>query len=278
MRLLPHRRVNQLLGTAIERRTDSWRALSLRAYVVSTRGAPFDGRISPIGLGGRGAAPRLSYVTIPLEGEYVSLRGAGGAIVGPSEALVEDCFTWEERWESGMRALVIEWDAAHGAGPSGRVRLSPADFAHARALAHRICAPLGDEDAWRVLVPFLDRLRAMGVGITATAEISLPDVPTEVVRVERSLSEMLVRLERGPAGVDLSLATGLSERHLRRLFVEHAAWLGRFRERIRHARLPSAANWLAARLPTERIATSLGYGSARALVRALDDAGYRHPG
>src|SRR4051812_9371736 len=100
-RLVPHHRVSRVIGSPIARTTDGWRALTLRAYVVQTRGAPFDGRISPIELTAVGALPYGSYVTIPLEGEYVSLRSGGAMVVRPGEALVEHSLDWQERWERG---------------------------------------------------------------------------------------------------------------------------------------------------------------------------------
>jgi AraC-like DNA-binding protein len=275
VRLVPHRRVSRVLGTAIQRRTDGWRSISLRAYVVSAGGMAFDGRVSPLGLFGPGAEREHSYITIPLEGEFISLRGSSaGVIVRPSVALIENSITWEERWERELRALVIQWSSEHGQPVAGELQLAPADLEHARVLADRICSPC-DEDPWPLLVPFLERLRALGVGLVSAEQIDLPDAPPEVVRIERAMSALLMELERAPGSVDLSSLTGLSERHLRRLFEQHQLWLGAFRERVRHARLPSAANWLAfSDLSTERVARSLGYGSARALVRALDDAGY----
>ena len=150
MRLVEHHRGNRVIGTPIARTTDGWRALSLRAYVVSARGLPFDGRASPIALWGPGAEPRDSYVTIPLEGEYVSFRGERPVVVRPGDALVERTLTWEERWEREMRALVIQWSSAHGQPRPGPLRLSASDLAHARALAERICAPC-DEDPWPLL-------------------------------------------------------------------------------------------------------------------------------
>lgn len=273
VRLVPYHRVSRVAGTPMERTTDGWRALSLRAYVVSARGVPFDGRISPLCL--LGAEREHVYVTIPLDGEYVSLREPHARLVGVSEALVEHTIDWNERWERDMRALVVQWHpAAHGMPSAGLVHLSPRDLAHARELSEHICAR-SEQDPWPLLAAFLERLRALGIGMASPRAIDLPAVPTDVVRVEHAMSELLMQLDRGPASVDLARMTGLSERHLRRVFRQHHAWLGSFRERVRHARLPSAANWLAfSRLPTERIARSLGYGSGRALLRALQDAGY----
>jgi hypothetical protein len=274
MRLLPHRRLNRVLGEPVERSLHGWRGLAIRAYVVETRGMSFDGRVSPDGLFPSPIGANTSWITIPLAGEYVSLRAPSGLLVRPSEAVIEDKMTWDERWEGDMRALVVEWSSTSIAPTRGTFRLGPADVAHARAIADAMVAGVA-EDPWPRLRAFVDRLSALGVGVPPTRELELPEVPADVLRVEHAMSTLLSELPSAPRAVDLSIQTSLSERHLRRIFSEHAAWLGSFRARLRHARLPSAASWLAlSSISPERIARSLGYGSARALMRALGDAGY----
>ena len=260
------------VGGSMEVRSWHWRAQAVRAYVVRADRLAFDGRVAPRGW--LDSPPRRRHsLTVPLAGEYVSFRGPE-TVVAPRVGIVEPSTGWGERWEPGLQALIVEWSSEVGGPASGTLRLSRPDHVHAQSLASAIEGPLPPEP-WLLVAPFWSRLRALGLPLAPPQDIALPEVPPIVVRLEAALSEHLARLDCSPSASELAATMAMSERHLRRCFEAHVGWLGSFRSRLRHGRLPAAASALAlSELSAEQVGRSLGYGSGTALVRALTDAGF----
>jgi AraC-like DNA-binding protein len=276
LEILAHRRLTRVHGTSLERGFSGLRSLGLRAYVVHTQGADFDARCWPGGL--HDPTGQHAILTIPLRGRYLSFR-QGGALTAtalPGDAVLEQSNAWQERWQDDLRALVLQWAPPFGRPGSGALRLDARDRQFAVALADAIeAAAPGRQRVPPEFSAFWERLRSLGVALVPMQEMQLPAVPDVVSMIEGVVSPLLCAYETAPSAQDLVDRTGFSDRHLRRLFDQHAGWMGSFRERRQHGRLTSAVSWLTeTNLSLERIAPSLGYGSGRALARALDDVGF----
>jgi AraC-like DNA-binding protein len=88
-------------------------------------------------------------------------------------------------------------------------------------------------------------------------------------------------VESNPRWVDLESSLGVTSRTMRRWMDRHTGWFGGFqdfRAQIQYWRLSSAAMLLSSPENTiSQVARAVGYGTDRALLRAMGDAGLPQP-
>ena len=272
----------ELLATDASRRFSGLRRPGLRIYTARLSDLTFE--MAPAIAGN---APSKSFVHYPwglttvLEGELILRRGGREVTLRRGDGWCELINVYDERWQSGLRLLMVEWDERFGsAPPTGHLRLER-QRARLLAFAERLesIAPAVE------LVPdfkvLLDGLRAEGVPVAEVSTSVLAEVPPGVAMVAERLNLAFTGLHQQPMWVDLQET--LSERHLRRLITAHSEWFGlpgnSLRTALNSYRLQAAVTLLSvedARL--EHIARSLGYGSDRALITALKRAGLGSPG
>jgi transcriptional regulator GlxA family with amidase domain len=100
-------------------------------------------------------------------------------------------------------------------------------------------------------------------------------VPGEVTGIHLMLNQLLTRPADAPRWVDLENGLGLSSRTIRRHIKSHVDWFGRvndFKAQIQYWRLTTASMLLSTRQNrVVEVARLMGYGTARALLRAMDD-------
>ncbi len=218
-------------------------------------------------------------VTMVLEGELVLRRGTEFTL-RRGDAWCERIDTYDERWESGLRLLMLEWDERFGAAPpTGSLRLE-----RQRSRLVAFADRLESHDPPEALVAdfkgVLDALRSDGLPLREVNVEALAEVPPTVALVAAQLNLVFTGLPQRPTWVDLQAT--LSERHLRRLITAHREWFGLPGDSLRTAlnafRLQSAVSLLSVEgSKLEHIARSLGYRSDRALITALKRAGLGAP-
>lgn len=257
-----------------ERTLSMVRRPGLRIYTISTRGLTVDSCAAPGLSPVRPASARpAGQLTVALDGEFVVRRSGRQLSAHGRRAICDAVDVYDERWDGrSFRALVFEWDAAHGAAVEGAqdLVLGGRDLAGlveiADALdAGRLCT--------RATARAFARIAAAGVPVRGLAATDAP-APPAAQRLATVVGRMLGQLHAAPNIDDLAAACGMEERQLRRSLRACAPWF-----------LPGAATWktalhqtrltMATCLPsaraftTERMATALGYRHPAALLRAL---------
>lgn len=274
-----NRRV-ELLGTASARSFRGLRRPGLRIYTSTISRLTFEmNRVVAAN------EPSKTYVHCPwavtmvLDGELV-LRRRAEFTLRRGDAWCERIDTYDERWESGLRLLMLEWDERFGAAPpTGSLRLE-----RQRSRLVAFADRLESAEPAHTLVPefkgLLDALRSEGLPLNEVSVEALAEVPPMVALVSEQLNLVFTGLPQRPTWVDLQET--LSERHLRRLITAHREWFGLPGDSLRTAlnayRLQSAVSLLSVEgSKLEHIARSLGYRSDRALITALKRAGLGTP-
>ncbi len=221
---------------------------------------------------------------VVLDGEYVHRHGGRERTLRAGDALVARLDGWDERWDGGrFRLLVVEWGERFGGDvPEPHAnRLDALDLRRFRAIADRLDLREAGHPGDAPVREAIDAARALGAPVTPWGEVPLSALPSPVSRVQNALSEVLSRPQLSPTWVDLERLLGVPERSARRWLHRHADHFGPLtdlRAYLRHWKLSSACLLLTARgSRLEDVARATGYGSARALLRAFDDAGFPAP-
>lgn len=215
-------------------------------------------------------------LTVVLDGGFVSFRH-GEHATRAGDLLIEREPLWLERWEGRFRALVVEW-SEHVAPLllPGIGRVSREDTARVARWAAELeaseVAPL------EVIGSLFEWFSSLGFPRTPWPSLasSLSAAPPVVLQVGAAMARLLDEMHRAPQAVDLVSATALHPRTLQRVFAQHQRWLPMtMAQRAHDLRIVLAGSLLASTSATTRVvAEALGYGSGRALLRALDDACY----
>lgn len=286
------RRTQRVIGSEVERAYAGLQRPGLRVYVVGTRGFAFDTALLGSAMQSAHPSPQRGLVgqlTIPLLGQ-MELRGGGKSLaIRTGEIALDPPRGWNERWDpSGFQALVIEWTEEHGSpvpaietsilGARDRARVS----AFVQALTR---GELRGAGAAQATSEVLAIFASTGVPLhPADPRALCAGQPPGAQRFADALGAALSGLDRAPAWVDLEGSMGLSERQLRRVMRAMGGWLAPYsepsgwRRSLRRSRAIAAAGFLGAKgMTLERIARSLGYGSSRALLLALRQAGLPPP-
>ncbi len=253
------------LSPNVYRSSRALRAPGLEVQVVDCAGcvtdtSRLDEAMGAVDLKGR-------TLTVVLEGTYES----DDQRAGPGAMVVERRHRWRERWTGKrQRFVTLMWED----GPvfAGGERLSAVAMDRWAQVADAIQGASA-QSADRVATAALRLASEAGVSL------SLPEapIPREVHRVQSGLNAMFTQLHESPQAIDLERHTGLSARHLRRIFRSHPTLLPQSLRRSLHfLRLISADTLMRS---TDRsiaeIARALGYRSDRALHTAIRRSGLR---
>ncbi len=251
----------------------------VRAYVIALDGLGFDralldgacAPLTPEGVSGQ--------LVVPLDGAYL-LRGTRELVLEPGTALTDDAGPKHERWcGRSFRAFVVEWAADRGAAcATADLPLSRRDLARARSLAERVER---DEPEPALLADVAQWTRGLGIAVSAWS-------PGEVAvdrthqRVADALSSTFSQLSTRPNWPEFAARLGASERQARVRLERYLRAVRMpptsFRSTLRHVRVNAAVSLLGAPDATvAQVAASLGYGSDRALILALQEEGLPAP-
>jgi AraC-like DNA-binding protein len=246
----------------------------LRISVVRSAGLVFDPRVLR---GWKWPAPgepgALAHVSLPLDGHFLSRR-AGEHDVRPREAIAETDFAWNELWDGRrFRLLVLEWDGAYGERSStGMLRLTASDFAHLARVADQI--EENREDARSAIAAFGARLRALGLPLHEWDPRELTTIDTFAQATADVLSRFESSLHTQPMWVDAAMSERHGRRRIKTMEQASGSHLLGLRGRLSRARITASVALLGApRARIDHIARAVGFGSTRALARALHDAG-----
>jgi AraC-like DNA-binding protein len=278
--MLAFRRRNCLVEGLAERHFSLLVAPGLRVYVAGSRGVVVDTAVVDSMLSRNPNA----HVTIPLSGEFV-LRQGRETSVGVGSVVVEQSISHDERWEGRVfSALVVEWKPERAMAAREIAPIGAADRGALVGFAERLAhGGLRGPEAQQDCADLLSRLAALGVPVSCSGLLEEPAESGGAQRFLDALGEHESNLRGQPMWVDLERSLGRSERHLRRGFPQSLALLGRnesisYRRQMRSLRMRLAASFVASEGTTvERVAASLGYGSARALLLAMKQAGLPTP-
>lgn len=274
--------------------TGYWAALQpgLRVYAVDARGVGFDTAVQPTVIERivPRATARWTFVAagaLVLRGEQESLVEAGRAVFETGRP------PWSERWEGHrrrravagspeFRAVVVEWEEPLAADGAPVVVPVPGPLRRrAGDAAQGLADPTLDPAArYAALAPLVAHLCAE-LGRPTPVRETVPDAALPILQ---ALTAAQQNLTLRPALVDVEALVGRPIRDLRREAARWPAWFGPYgwpsawRTRLRAIRLVTATRLFSARNATvEAVATATGYGSARALLLALDQEGYPPP-
>lgn len=256
----------------------SWSDRHVRVYVVRSRGLRVDasvlGSFSP-------PTSRVGYINIQLDGALVARRASGEHVIPARSLALDPSVHWDERWIGpDFRVLAIEWDEGYGPAPTAFSQGTLTNLDHGRisAIADAI-AHESDPERGALALDALDRLlRANGVAIDGLRSLARSTEDPRDVRTARLLSTLRCALHAQPTWIDAVLASGRSERQLRR---DVAALIARLdlrsdglRALLVRERIVSASVLLSARgVSVADVARSVGFGTSRALGLALERAG-----
>jgi AraC-like DNA-binding protein len=279
------RRKHVLLGVDAARGCVSLHSPELRVYVARMHGGQrLDAGI--LNISPDQAALGSSAILIQLGGTLGIRSGGLERAVDVGAIALMQIQAWNELWDGDFRVLVFEWAKQLPIPPLDIGKLSVCDYAAFEGFATRLEAgELAGEAAAHAVYTVLARLRAAGVAVPAQPLESLyAGVPTGAQAVADALSSTLTKLHSGPQVQDVAALLGLSERQLNRRFKALGLWLPGYsrpeawRRQLRLMRSTLAASFLTRKdTSLELVASSLGYGSARALLLALDQAGLPPP-
>ncbi len=259
----------------------------LRVYVASMSGGQ---RLDTglLDISPQQATIGSSAVSIQLGGT-LGIRAEGGEHpIDEGSLAVMRVQAWNERWEGEFRALVFEWSKPQER-PLPRLetgRMGAADREAFNLLATRLEAgELSGELAAHAVHEALERLRALGVAAPQASLRSLYEgTPPGAQQLANAVGQALSQLERGPQTEDLAAVLGLSVRQVNRRLAALGSWMPAYsrpqawRRQLRIVRSTLAASFLTRKdQPLEQVARSLGYGSARALLLALQQEGLPQP-
>lgn len=269
---------------SVERHHVALRRPGLRFYVIATRGIVMDSRAAPrpacLRPSSAGHDRPVGQLTVALQGGFVVRRGREQVFAdrcGAADAVE----VWDERWDGQpFRALVIEWDGRHGEPlrQLGDVPLTADEHRFFGDLADRVDRGDGGEG---LAATAIERLRAIGLPLVRSEAMPTSTPPPGAAQLVTAAGRLLGRLDRSPSIVDLSTATALEERELRRRLRRLGPWLAlhaSWRAMLHDNRMTMAASLATAPGATlEIMALALGYGAPSAMLAAMRAAGLPPP-
>ena len=280
----------RLLGTDHQRFLGGIRRPGLRAYAIDQRGLSYDSRAHfPLGESSFSASRFMrasAQLTIVLDGAFCVRRGGIEREVAAGWALPDAVRVFDERWMGErFRALVIEWDERNGDALELGTPFAPSaqDRARFSAFADMLLAggARGGEAA-HAMQGLQRALAAMGLPLRGF-DSQFIGHPSPAQALLDGLSRSWTSFDMQPMWSDLSAWCGRSERQLRRdtdqlLRCWDTPGIDTLRARNRRFRTDLAISLLSAKNATvEQVASSVGYGSARALVTAFSQLGMATP-
>ena len=281
------RRTHSLLGTDAERVVAALQSPGLRVYVARMRGGlVLDTGI--LGISPQQAVLGSSAVSIQIEGT-LGVRASGREYpVDEGSVAVMRVQAWNERWEGDFRVLVFEWSKPldQPLPNLDASRIGPSDRQAFSRFANRIEAgELLGELAAHAVVDAIRRLNALGIAVPQPSVESLHQgAPKGAQELAQALGDVLSGLHLAPQTEELAAALGISVRQVNRRLQSLGEWLPSYsrpqawRRQLTLIRSTVAASFLTRKdVPLEVVARSLGYGSSRALLLALSQAGLPAP-
>ncbi len=253
----------------------------LRLYVVHSQGITVESRVfrqNPYSWVASDGPRPCGHLIIPISGAYIARRAGRETSFEERQALLDVDRVFDERWDgSPFEALCLEWSAEYGEQLQrlGELRLSPADHAFFRAITDALVHDTLSEGDFRALI---ETLRAIGVPLHPYAQLDLGAAPCGAVELARAVNAAHTRFDCHPDLADLEAMLGISSRQIRRRLQALGPWWvspgSDWRSTLRQARVRLAPSLATARGATvERVARTLGYRSATALLFALDAEG-----
>lgn len=293
--MLLWKRSLSLPGLGVVRRHFSLRRPEFRVYAVETQGLALDSaRVAHMLRAFETMRTSRSVFQVVLKGTLLESSGTTHRL-GPGQFSHQRLGTWAERWLGpAFRVFVVEWE--HRLQPAG-VALAAEGSAQVGTLSHADHQAVADatgrllEGHWhgaagaQAAARLVRQLSESGHPVPAvTAEALMKDVPPRGQELADAINHAMLRLEHSPTWVDVETHCGLSQRHIRRLLKEHAAWWEPFasspgwRSTLQAQRLLSAALLASAPgISPGVLAHAVGYRSTRALSAALRSAAMPGP-